>query len=261
MGVLKFLFPFTYFFRSRLQTLTDIVFHLYYEWVLAFVLLFYFSGNEIGSSVVNFLLAYIAFISIYEIGYLGNDVYSVRNELNPRLRVKNFNPSNFQLLIWVLFRIAIFLGITIYLDVLDSAKWWTFYTAIVLFFYLHNVIKQKELKTFTFVNLAFTRFLAPIFIFLSKEQLLLIIPSVLICYVFYRTLTYMDSKGLLNVPSRKNASFKVYYYLLLGGVSVLIAIIVESFMPVFINFYYLLFWIAFYIKDRSTKRNALTVDA
>ncbi|WP_026462935.1 hypothetical protein [Adhaeribacter aquaticus] len=254
MNILKFLFPFTYFFRSRLQAVTDIVFHLYYEWLLAFVLLFYFSGNEFWLSVHNFLLAYLAFISIYEIGYLGNDVYSVRNETDPRLRIKNFNPTNFQLMVWVLFRVAVFFVITDYLKVWGNYEWWIFYAVIVVFFYLHNVIKQKELKTFTFINLAFTRFLAPVFIFLSNEHLLLIVPSVLLCYVFYRTLTYMDSKGLLNLPTRKEASFKVNYYLLLGGVSALLSVLVDSFIPVFINVYYLIFWIAFFIKEKGVER-------
>ena len=252
MNTLKFLLPFSYFFRSRLQAMKDIVFHFYYEWLLAFLLLFYVSGYDIWTSVEQFLLAYFAFIAIYEIGYLGNDVYSVRHETDPRLRVKNFNPSNLQLTIWIVFRIAVFLSITHYLDLLDNYIWWTFYATIVLFFYLHNVLKQKELKTFTFINLAFTRFLAPIFIFLSADNLLLIIPSVLLCYVLYRTLTYMDSKKLLNMPSRTLPAFKVNYYLLIGGVSLLMTVMLNSYIPVLINGYYLLFWLAFYVKEKVT---------
>lgn len=251
MNTLKFLLPFSYFFRSRLQAAKDIVFHFYYEWLLAFLLLFYFSGYNLWASAEQFLLAYFAFIAIYEIGYLGNDVYSVRHETDPRLRIKNFNPSNLQLIVWIVFRIAVFLSISHYLDVLDNYIWWTFYITIVVFFYLHNVLKQKELKTFTFINLAFTRFLAPIFIFLSAEHLLLIVPSVLLCYVLYRTLTYMDSKKLLNMPSRTLPAFKVNYYLLIGGVSVLLTVMLNSYIPVLINGYYLLFWLAFFFKEKA----------
>ncbi|MDB5263189.1 MAG: hypothetical protein JWQ14_2470, partial [Adhaeribacter sp.] len=114
MDTLKFLLPFSYFFQSRLRAMKDIIFHFYYEWLLAFAILFYFSGYEVYTSAENFLLAYLAFISIYEIGYFGNDVYSVRHETNPRLRIKNFNPNNFQLTLWILFRIGVFLSITQY---------------------------------------------------------------------------------------------------------------------------------------------------
>jgi hypothetical protein len=250
MNTLKFLLPFSYFFRSRLQAVKDIVFHFYYEWLLAFLLLFYFSNYNLWLSAEQFVLAYFAFIAIYEIGYLGNDVYSVRHETDPRLRVKNFNPSNLQLTLWIVFRIAVFLSISHYLNLLDNYIWWTFYATIVLFFYLHNVLKQKELKTFTFINLAFTRFLAPIFIFLSAEQLWMIVPSVLVCYVLYRTLTYMDSKKLLNMPSRTKPVFKLNYYLLIGGVSLLLTIMVNSCIPILINGYYLLFWLAFFIQEK-----------
>lgn len=250
MDTLKFLLPFSYFFRSRLQAMKDIVFHFYYEWLLAFALLFYFSGYDVFFSVENFLLAYFAFIAIYEIGYLGNDVYSVRYETAPRLRIKNFNPDNLQLTIWIVFRVAVFLSITHYLGLWSSFAWWVFYGAIVVFFYLHNELRQKELKSFTFINLAFTRFLAPIFIFITSEQLLLIVPSILLCYVLYRTLTYMDSKKLLNMPSRPLPAFKVNYYLLIGGVSGVLTIILNSYIPLLINAYYLIFWLAFYLKEK-----------
>lgn len=253
MNTLKFLLPFSYFFRSRLQSLTDIIFHFYYEWLLAFLLLFYFSGFDVYSSIGNFLLAYLAFIAIYEIGYLGNDIYSVRYETHPRMRIKDLNPNNIQLTVWIVFRVIVFLSITHYLALWASYAWWAFYSAIILFFYLHNKLRQKELKTFTFINLAFVRFMAPIFIFLNSDHLLLIIPSVFLCYVFYRTLTYMDSKKLLKMPSRPLPSFKVNYYLLIGGVSILLSFILNSYLPIFINAYYLFFWLTFYFKKKIIK--------
>lgn len=252
MSVLRFLFPFTYFFKSRLQSARDIIFHFYYEWLIAFLLLLYFSQDKsLLENAVNFLLAYYAFISIYEIGYLGNDVYSVRHESDPRLRVKNFNPSNIELSIWIGARILIFILIGTYLEVWNNHNWALFYLSIVVFFFLHNVLKQREYKVFTFINLAFTRFLAPIFIFLSSDQLMLIIPSVLLNYVLYRTLTYMDSKKLLVMPGRTTAVFKLNYYLLLSGVSILLASLYESWIPLILNLYYLAFWVAFFLKDNG----------
>ena len=72
----------------------------------------------------------------------------------------------------------------------------------------------------------------------------LIAAPVFLNYVFYRTLMYMDSKDLLNMPSRRAPSFKVNYYVLASGVSILLALMVQSWVPVAITGYYLLFWTA-----------------
>jgi len=257
MSFLRFLLPFSYFFKSRLQKARDIIFHFYYEWLIAFLLLAYFTNDSLERVAVNFFLAYFAFISIYEIGYLGNDVYSVRNEKDPRLRIKNFNPTNTQLILWVLVRITIFLLISLYLKVMDNPVWIVFYLLIILFFLLHNIIKQKEYKVFTFINLAFTRFLAPVFIFLTSEQLMLIIPSIILNYVLYRTLTYMDSKQLLVMPNRTEAGFKLNYYLLIGGLSILLSLFYKSYIPLLLNGYYLVFWLLFFLKEKSRRKSVL----
>jgi len=254
MNIFRFLVPFTYFFKSRLQAAKDIVFHFYYEWLIAFLLLYYFTDFNLLFSIKFFLAGYLAFISIYEIGYLGNDVYSVRNEENPRLRIKDFNPSNVQLAFWIGFRILIFLSITFWLQVHDQINWWVFYGTIGVFFWLHNVLKQKELKIFTFINLAFTRFLAPVFIALEPGDLSLIAPGILLNYVFYRTLTYMDSKDLLVIPSRKSASFKLNFYLLIAGTTLLNSLLVCHPLPFLLTIYYLLFWgLFFWVERRRVK--------
>jgi hypothetical protein len=244
MSVLQFLLPYTYFYGSRVKQIKYNIYYLIIDWAVPFALLTYFSGFDWQRSLLQFALAYLAFISIYEIGYLGNDVYSVRHEANPRRRVKDFNPSNGVIGLWVLTRLASFVGISWYLDTLRQPLWLLYYTVLILFFYLHNVLQDKELKVMTFVTLAFSRYLAPVFIFLLPEQLMIIVAPVFLNYVFYRALMYMDSKGLLNMPNRRAPAYKVYYYLLALGVSTVLSLMGHSWIPVAITGYYLLFWLA-----------------
>jgi len=244
MSVFRFLLPYTYFYSSRVKQLKYNVYYLIIDWAVPFALLLYFSGFAWQNSLLQFVLAYLAFISIYEIGYLGNDVYSVRNETNPRRRVKDFAPSNVVVSVWGLVRLLAFLAISWYLGVLFKPLWVVFYAVLILFFYLHNVLHDKELKVMTFVNLAFTRYLAPIFIFLSSAQLMLIAAPIFLNYVFYRALMYMDSKGLLNMPNRRAPSYKVYYYTLALGVSTMLSLMGQSWIPLAITAYYLVFWTA-----------------
>ncbi|MFD1466673.1 hypothetical protein ACFQ48_00440 [Hymenobacter caeli] len=242
MNTLRFLLPYTYFYGSRVKQLKYNVYYLIIDWAVPFALLVYFSGFDWQHSLLRFVLAYLAFISIYEVGYLGNDVYSVRHETNPRRRVKSFDPSNAVISLWVLTRVAAFAGISWYLGVWRQPLWLAYYAVLIIFFYLHNVLKDNELKVMTFVNLAFSRYLAPVFIFLLPAQLMLIVAPVFLNYVFYRTLMYMDSKGLLNMPNRRAPAHKVYYYLLAMGVSVVLSLMGHSWVPVAITGYYLLFW-------------------
>jgi hypothetical protein len=244
MSFLRFLLPYTYFYGSRVKQLKYNLYYLIIDWAVPFALLTYFTNYDWQSALVHFVLAYLAFISIYEIGYLGNDVYSVRKEDKPRRRVKDFDPSDAVVLLWIAVRLAAFGLISWYLQVLTNPLWLAFYLVLAIFFYLHNALKDKELKVMTFVNLAFIRYFAPIFIFLTPAQLMLLAAPIFLNYVFYRTLMYMDSKDLLHMPSRRAPAYKVTYYGLALGVSVILSLMGQSWVPVAITAYYLLFWTA-----------------
>jgi hypothetical protein len=244
MTIFRFLLPYTYFYGSRVKQLKYNLYYLIIDWAVPFTLLVYFSGFDWQRSLWQFVLAYLAFISVYEIGYLGNDVYSVRKEAKPRRRVQGFDPSDATVAVWIGVRLLAFTAISWYLQVLTNPLWLGFYAALALFFYLHNALKDKELKVMTFVNLAFARYLAPVFIFLTPTQLMLIAAPVFLNYVFYRTLMYMDSKDLLHMPSRRAPAYKVNYYLLALGVSIILSLMGNSWVPVAITGYYLLFWLA-----------------
>jgi hypothetical protein len=244
MNFLRFLLPFTYFYASRIERLKYVVYWIVTDWVVPAGLFLYFTGFDLLPTAGRFLLGYLAFISVYEIGYFGNDVYSTRHEENPRLRVPNFRPSVPQLSLLVAVRLLVFLAVTWYLGLLTNATWWAYYAVLALFFYLHNALKDKQLKIMTFIALALARYLAPIFIFLTPAQLSLILAPMLLNYVFYRTLMYMDSKGLTNMPTRKAPSAKVNYYLLAFGPTALLSLMTHSWLPLAIPAYYLLLWTA-----------------
>lgn len=244
MNFLRFLLPYTYFYGSRVKQLKYNVYYLVIDWAVPYALLAYFTGFDWLLALKQFILAYLAFISIYEIGYLGNDVYSVRKEAKPRRRVKDFDPSDAVVLTWVLARLLAFGIISWYLQVWRNPLWVAFYAVLAVFFYLHNALEDKELKVMTFVNLAFVRYLAPVFIFLAPAQLMLIAAPVFLNYIFYRTLMYMDSKDLLHMPSRRAPAYKVNYYLLALGVSALLSLMGHSWVPLAMTGYYLLFWLA-----------------
>lgn len=256
MDVLRFLFPFSYFAQSRLKQLRDVVFHAYYEWMLNVALLFFLTDANLLVALQQFFLCYLSFIAIYELGYLYNDVESVRFDPNPRYRIKDFNPTNAQLAIWAIVRLATFSGITYYLGFYDKWQWWGSYAILIITYALHNTYRNKQLKPFTFMNLAIIRFFAPIFMFLPPSESPILACAILLNYVFYRTLTYLDSKNLVNMPDRTKASFKVQYYLLISGISGFIFMMTGSPLILYVNVYYLVFVGLFFIKEQWTRTNS-----
>jgi hypothetical protein len=195
-------------------------------------------------------LGYLAFISVYEIGYIINDCVSVRFEQNPRKRVKEFDPSNLLIAFWILIRIVFFLAITFVIHKQFSGQWWWFYLILVVVFFVHNILQSKQYRVFTFICLAFLRFYAPLFPFITMDFLLQTLNAVLLFYIFFRTITYLDSKGLLVIPSRASFDFKAAYYFFLLPVSITIAVLAESYFSLFVNLYFLIFWGTFYLAER-----------
>ncbi len=250
MNRLFYFIPFGYFFKTRLNTKSAIMFHGYAEYLLGILLLIY-NGLEPLQAVYSFVLAYLAFISLYEIGYIVNDFISVKFEDKPRKRLGGLQISDATIYTWIVIRIIAFLFLTYYLGMFSSLTWWVFYVVLTAVFALHNVLKNKERKILTFISLAFLRFYAPLFPFMETASLVSSINGIMLFYVFYRTLTYMDSKGLLNLPSRASFSFKANYYLILLPLSLVITFITNDNLFLWLNLYFLIFWGSFYLANKA----------
>jgi hypothetical protein len=218
-------------------------------------LLLIYSGNSISQALINFFSAYFAFISLYEIGYIANDFISARSEQNGRQRLKAYNPSSATILIWVIIRLAVFLAITYFRGFYSFRQWWMFYLMLALVFSLHNVLKRNEIKIFTFICLAFFRFYAPVFIFFAPEFFAATLPGIILFYILFRTFTYIDSKELLIMPSRSSLFFRLNFYLLLIPISFFISYMLNEWLCLWLNFYFLIFWAALFLLDKLSVIN------
>jgi hypothetical protein len=250
--------PFGYFVKTRLNTKAAILFHGYAEFLLGLILLCYFAEPNIPIAITKFFAAYIAFIAFYEIGYIYNDFISVKFEENPRERLGAYKPSNTILLVWVVLRLVVFTLLCWYLNVFNSLAWWGFYGLLMLSFLAHNILKQKQNKIFTFFCLAFFRFYAPIFIYLKQEQFVQTLPAIIIFYVFFRTITYMDSKNLLQIPNRGSVNFKINYYIYLAPLALAISVITNNWIISIINVYFFIFWVAIAVVFKGINKNNIS---
>ncbi|MCB0489361.1 MAG: hypothetical protein R2820_08810 [Cyclobacteriaceae bacterium] len=246
--ILTLLIPFIYFARTRLNS-RAILFHFFFEWV-PIVWLAY--SSSLDTFFTELLVGYLAFISVYELGYLLNDQLA-NYQTHGRKRVKVF--SKLESFCFVVVRLSSFLAITFYLDKTTDYRWWIWYVLLLMIFGIHSILNQDRLKIITFSYLAFARFFSPIILLVGLANINWVLP-VFLHYVLFRTITYMDSKDLIRFDRNSNL-FRVIFHIICGAFSVSLAVLNESYVPLWISGYYIFivggFAMADTYLDRVTK--------
>lgn len=218
---LLLLVPFTYFYTTRIRE-GSLAFHVLFEWVAAVFITAVVGANDFGTDLIGTVLSYWAFISLYELGYMVNDLYAADNETDGRKR----GPREATVLwigLWVITRTFTFLLIAIALGQWANPAWWLFFGALVVVFALHNWLQDRELKVATFAWLAWFRFMAPLVFIVDDSQRMGVGLAAAMGYMAFRQLGYMDSKGLLRMPGRQRATFRRFFFLMpFAGVAALL---------------------------------------
>lgn len=215
-----YLLPFTYFLDTRLRG-GSFSFHLIFEWIAAALLAITIGAGSPAESLVIVLGSYLAFISLYEIGYLVNDLFATKKEVGGRKRGPQ-DISGLWIGLWFGARLLVFVGITALMGRFLSPEWWSFFAALAIVFSLHNHLEDKEMKTATFLWLGWLRFMAPVLFVVEEGQLLSVGLAAAVAYVVFRMFGYMDSKALLQMPGRQRPEFRLFFFLMpLAGVLVL----------------------------------------
>ena len=195
------------------MTKRGFAFHALAEWLAAAWLVAWLGVTSIDQDMLAMVFVYLAFISLYELGYMANDLYAAKHESNGRYR----GPQGVAIqwiAAWVSARILCFFGVTSILNKWFEPGWWSFFAGLVFVFALHNWLKDREMKVSTFAWLAWFRFMAPVIFVVQESQRMGIGLAAAMGYVAFRQLGYLDSKGLLNMPGRQRPSFRRLFFLM-----------------------------------------------
>lgn len=243
----RYAVPLTYAYASRLHQLREMAATAYMEWVPNVLLVVSLEGLPVGQSVPDLALSWIAFMSFYELGYMMNDLYSVRYDAIPRRRL-GLKSVGRAWIWWGIVRLLVCGGIVFFKEWYRLPHVWLIYAVGVAAFITHNLLRLVGPKVLTFVTLATVRFLAPMFPILTVENLSSILFPALINIVLFRTLSYIDSKGMLRMPERRTAFFRVQFYFLALGPNAIAAVTQQTWIPVVFTLYFivgsLLVWAA-----------------
>ena len=207
-----YLLPFSYFYLTRLSK-GSLAFHVLFEWICAALLVIVFSDLLPLNALINSLVIYIAFISLYEIGYMANDLFAANKETDGRLRGPQ-NVKSYWIFLWIATRLVVFLAITLILNQEATLAWWSYFLALTIVFFLHNYFIDREYKASTFIWLAWFRFMAPIIFIVESKYRMGIAFGAGIVYAAFRLFGYLDSKGLLCMPGRQRVKFRLVFFLI-----------------------------------------------
>ncbi len=240
--------PFFYFQNTRLNNRKAFVFHAAYEWLPVALLAFYYFPTV--STLISVVMYYVAFISVYEIGYVINDQQAHQQEEG---RKRAGQLKALQLTAFVVIRLVVFLVITNLQSQMQSTLWWGWYLLLAIQFAWHNLLTLRSLKAVTFSFLAFSRFFSPIIMLIPIAISASLVLPVFLNYVLFRLFTYLDSKDLLRNFERKSGAYYRGYYLLIIPFSIAIAFLYQSWIPLALNAYYLFVALAFSLLPSSSK--------
>jgi hypothetical protein len=229
-------FPFAYFYHSRLRH-GRIAYHAIYEWSSALLIAALFGDGNWAVDLVRTVLCYGAFISLYEIGYLANDYYSVKWDSNPRSRGPQVAKST--LATWVSTRLLAFACVTKALGFASDPAWYVFFVSLALTFAAHDLTRKVEVKCLTFLWLATYRFTAPTFFVVAGEERQSLLAAGFVLYAVFRLFGYLESKDVLQLPQRKSPWHRIAFYLLPVPLSALLWLDGHSLMFPVLNIYFL----------------------
>jgi len=241
---LRHVLPITYFQATRLNRWELVGYNALVEWLPAFALSLFYNNFEF-SIVPLVLLSYLAFISIYEIGYITNDFFSERFENDPRGRAEKLDTTSLIVFLLIGTRLLYFLVFSYILGALGNPLWWAFHGTLLLTFGLHNSI-PSEMRIPTFFGLSTFRFLAPVILTLKLPLLAILLPTIMINNSLYRVTVYLRNKDSSKKQVGQNIKFKLVFYVGCLPFSILLSVIFGSILPIGVCLYFFLVWLFYW---------------
>ncbi|MCF2918006.1 hypothetical protein L1266_17665 [Pseudoalteromonas sp. Cn5-37] len=201
----SFYIPFSYYKYTRLKGKFDLL-----SWLVIyplFLLLFFCSSSSFEtSSILAFLIAFLAFFSIYEIGYFENDLITTDNESSPTDRLGERKADFLEKYRGYTFSRYIFSFVFLY--IIYFLNYFDFFEVVLIsfyfiltrfFFFFHNSIRSR-FNILTYFSLACSRYmLAPFLLLLHGEANLGGVVSMLFLFPLLRTFEH-SSKPKYDMP-------------------------------------------------------------
>lgn len=186
-----FFLPFIYLINTRLKTKFELISWQIIFFIPQLVITYYYLDIRSNIFIHLFLISQIIFYSIYETGYIQNDIVTTKKEKKPTIRLnkKNFNfiVKNYTKLINFRYFLALFFFIILYwLDTFTAYRLniLNFFLILLLtkiIFFIHNSIRNR-FTIITYFLLSILKYSFPIILFINFDKI--IYPLIITTMIF-----------------------------------------------------------------------------
>lgn len=225
----KYYVPFYYLILSRLKSNIDRVSWIIIFIIPPFIIGFSYSKIDFSEYIFIFILANLAFYSLYEIGYLENDIQTTKKEKNPTIRIKdedyNYLNTNYFKVISIKYIMTLFLVTLLFFVIEDNLMVVAFIFILFvsrIFFYLHNFFRNR-VNILTFFILAVTKYIMILFLLMPFNELFVPILLSILIFPLLRTIEHSSRKKYNLIKYSKiignHDLFRLKYYIFLIIVS------------------------------------------
>lgn len=221
----KFYLPFYYLVFSRLKTKIDLI-----SWIIIFIIpqffiTFIYSELNILPFTLLFLLSQIIFNTLYEIGYIENDISTTENEATPTLRLDKksytYIKNNYsKIIIFRYFTVFVLVGILYLINSyfslgLNIVSFLILLIVNRVFFYWHNKVRNRW-NLLTFSVLAVTKYIFPVVLFVDSHLLIYVCLLSIVIFPLLRIIEHSTHKRYSFVKYAKlignHDRFRIMYY-------------------------------------------------
>ncbi|MGL5616063.1 MAG: hypothetical protein ACRDD2_07545 [Sarcina sp.] len=263
----KFIIPFYYTFYTRIKGKSKRIAYIFtfilpvYIYIIGFTK---FSLNEFIASIIGF----IGLMSIYEVGYIKNDVLTIKKEKNPTLRLTwdEIFYANEKMNKITLIKYLIGIIAAVILSYLGGNALYYAVALIVIdcIYLIHNFVRDRK-SIITFFFLSLLRYITVPLIFLNVnlnstdgKKLYTLVLTFALVIAIPRTIEKAAEKKYnikkLFVIKRKTAEFRVIYYLIATLIGLLVMKLEASYLVLALYYlaYRFLIYLGSLIKGRKS---------
>ncbi|WP_161978998.1 hypothetical protein [Streptococcus sp. S784/96/1] len=217
------LLPFVYGFRTRVRTLAYKISFL----VVTVLPSFYFilvTRQVNTEKLLGYLIALISMYSLYEIGYIYNDIYTTSFEKKPTMRssIEEMTFLKRAYPILIMSRVVVITFSVIYFKNYDRFISWLLLLLLLYIAYIFHNFTRSTITAFTMFTIVALKYIIPSFLFVEELEWYLYLGFILAVVPFARFVEYGSKPycGLFNVKNFHK--FRIIYYLVLTILSLLL---------------------------------------
>lgn len=221
----KYCIPFYYTFHSRLKSKEEKISYLF-TFIAPVLLLIYLVSNQFDFILI--ILGFFGLMSIYEIGYLRNDIVTTKNEVNPTFRIEKKEHKHLEKKLKKIISLKYFVALfsLIFIILLSNENQFYYFLNIVLielFYFIHNNVRNRW-NLLSFFCLNNFRYAGVVLVFSSE---FIWIHIIFIFVISVLRLLEKASEPKYNIEILQllfdNKNFaRVIYYLITSTVSILL---------------------------------------